>query len=61
MFFKEGNPYNQGNIFDFDDDDFLSACDVAIQKVKSNPVNVEGKKLQEITWDKSVDEILKHI
>jgi glycosyltransferase involved in cell wall biosynthesis len=61
LFFKEGSPYNQGNIFDFDDDDFLSACDVAIQKVKSNPVNVEGKKLQEITWDKSVDEILKHI
>jgi hypothetical protein len=62
MFFREGQPFNQGNIFDFSVDDFLDACDVAIEKVKSNSVNSAGLKLQEeFTWEKTTNLILENI
>ena len=61
-FFKKGSPYNQGNIFDFNHNDFLSACDTAIEKVKKNRVNEAGLKLQsKFTYEKMVDSILSHI
>jgi hypothetical protein len=62
MFFREGQPFNQGNIFDFSVDDFLDACDVAIEKAKSNPANSAGLKLQEeFTWEKTTNLILDNI
>jgi hypothetical protein len=60
MFFKQGSPYNQGNIFDFNEDDFLSACDEAVRRVESNPVNEEGFKIQEeFTYAKTFDSIME--
>jgi hypothetical protein len=47
IFFHKGGSHNQGQIFDFDEDDFISACEEAIKKVESNPLNEEGLKLQE--------------
>jgi len=62
IFFREGQPFNQGNIFDFSVDEFLDACDVAIAKAKSNPVNEAGLKLQtEFTWEKTTNLILENI
>lgn len=62
IFFREGQPFNQGNIFDFSVDEFLDACDIAIAKAKSNPVNESGLKLQtEFTWKKTTDLILENI
>ena len=62
IFFREGQPFNQGNIFDFSVDDFLDACDIAIEKAKSNPVNSAGLKLQtEFTWEKTTNLILENI
>jgi glycosyltransferase involved in cell wall biosynthesis len=62
MFFREGQPFNQGNIFDFSVDEFLDACDVAIEKAKSNPANKAGLKLQEqFTWEKTTNLILENI
>lgn len=62
IFFKEGQPFNQGNIFDFSVDEFLDACDVAISKSQSNPVNESGLKLQtEFTWEKTANLILENI
>lgn len=46
IFFKKGEPYNQGNIFDFDEDDFISGCEETIKKVEDNRLNSEGVKLQ---------------
>jgi hypothetical protein len=60
LFFKEGGAYNQGNILDFDDSEFIDACEIAIKKVKKNPVNEDGKKLQEITWEKTVNIMLEN-
>lgn len=61
LFFKKGSPYNQGNIFDFNHNEFLSACDKAIERVKSNRVNQAGLKLQnKFTYQKMVDSILSY-
>jgi hypothetical protein len=62
MFFHKGTPFNQGNIFDFDPDDFISACEKAIERVKANKLNNNGLKLQNIfTSEKLADNILNII
>ena len=47
FFFQKGNNHNQGNIFDFNEDDFISGCEEALKKFESNPLNEEGMKLQD--------------
>jgi hypothetical protein len=47
MFFKNGSETNQGQIFDFNPDDFVSACEKAIAASQSNPVNENGLKIQQ--------------
>jgi hypothetical protein len=60
MFFHKGQPFNQGNIFDFNADDFISGCEKAIEKVRLNKVNENGLKLQDkFTSEKFADNILK--
>ena len=50
------------SIFDFNEDDFIEGCEEAIKRVKSNPVNEEGKKLQtKFSYENTVDELLKLI
>lgn len=62
IFFREGQPFNQGNIFDFSVDEFLEACDIAIEKAKNNPTNENGLKLQQqFTWEKTTNLILENI
>ena len=62
MFFREGSPFNQGNIFDFKDDDFLDACDAAINRAETNRVNEAGLMLQNtFTISRSLDAILGHL
>jgi hypothetical protein len=59
VFFHKGNNHNQGNIFDFDEDDFISACEKAIERHNSNPCNEEGEKLQkEFSKEKFLDNVL---
>jgi hypothetical protein len=61
MFFHKGQKFNQGNIYTFNDDDFIDGCDKAIKKVESNKINKNGLKLQDdFSVDKLVDNILKH-
>ena len=47
MFFKKGNPFNQGQIYDFNEDEFIDGCEKAVERYKESPVNTEGLKLQE--------------
>jgi hypothetical protein len=62
MFFHKGAPFNQGNIFDFHEDDFISGCEKAIEKVSSNRLNQEGLKLQdEFNSESFTDKILSYI
>ena len=62
MFFHEGQPFNQGNIYDFDQDEFIHSCEQAIERVKNNKVNEEGLLLQEeFTYEKTADAIIEQI
>jgi hypothetical protein len=59
MFFQKGSIFNQGNIYTFNEDDFLSACDLACEKVRLNKINDAGLKLQQkFTTEKFLDDIL---
>lgn len=60
MFFKEGAISNQGNILNWQEDDFVSACELAIKRVQANKVNEAGLKLQEdFSEKKSLDRLLE--
>ena len=60
VFFNEGAEYNQGKIYDFDEDSFINGCEEAIKRVESNKVNKEGLKLQDkFTYAKTTDKILE--
>lgn len=62
VFFNQGQPYNQGNFFEFDEEDFLAGFHKLVEKIRANPVNTEGLKLQQqFTWKKTVDSILKQL
>jgi glycosyltransferase involved in cell wall biosynthesis len=60
MFFNKGTPFNQGNIFTFKEDDFISACEKVVNRVETNKLNASGLELQnQFTVDNTVDNILK--
>jgi len=47
MFFKSDGAFNQGNLFDWNDDEFISVCEKTISKVEStNRFNEKGLLLQ---------------
>jgi hypothetical protein len=59
IFFKEGLPFNQGNIFSFDDDEFIAGCEAAIKRYQENPVNSAGLKLQDdFTYEKTLQGLI---
>jgi hypothetical protein len=62
MFFNKGGPYNQGHIYDFNEEEFINGCELAIKKVETNKVNEEGLKLQqEFTSEKFIENVISHL
>lgn len=62
VFFNEGADYNQGRIYDFDEDEFISGCEEAIKRVESDPENKNGLSLKkEFSYEKMTDEILESL
>ena len=62
VFFTKGTPFNQGNIFDFDEEAFIDGCEKAIKRVEENRINENGLKLQkEFTYKKTLESILKFL
>jgi glycosyltransferase involved in cell wall biosynthesis len=60
VFFRKGTKFNQGDLFDFNEDEFIDACEKAIKRVEENDVNKEGLKLQkDFTYGKTLDKILE--
>lgn len=47
VFFHPNHPFNQGNIFDFDENEFINGCEEAIKRVEKDRINSEGLKLQQ--------------
>lgn len=58
IFFHQGAPVNQGNIFSWEDDEFATALDTVVQRVKIGE-NTEGLKLQRLGYKDTVDVLLK--
>jgi len=59
MFFKKGQDFNQGQIFDWNKEEFHEGLDSIVNRFLENPVNLEGLKLQEnFKYSKMVDQIL---
>ena len=60
MFFTQGADFNQGNIFDFNEDEFIASCEEAITRVRNSSVNSSGLKLQnEFSYKKTIEKIDK--
>ena len=60
LFFRQGGPFNQGSIFDWDANEFIAGCEEAIKRFEKNPVNEAGLKLaQEFTFSRTLDGVLK--
>ena len=60
VFFNEGSDFNQGNYFDWDNDEFISACEVAEERFRKNKNNEAGEQLSKIfTWSKTTDKLLE--
>ncbi len=58
IFFKNGGQFNQGSIFDFDEDEFIAGCEQAIDRYKKEPINHAGLLLQkEFSKEKFLDAI----
>lgn len=61
-FFRKGNPYNQGNIYSFDSDEFIAGCEKAIARYEKNPINEAGLEIpKKFTWKNTIDTILENI
>ena len=62
IFFHKGRNHNQGQIFDFNEDEFIAGCETAIKKLEANRVNEEGLKLQEeFTKEKLLNNVLSSL
>ncbi len=59
-FFKEGFPFNQGDIYTWDSDNVAESMDLAVSK--KGQINTEGEKLKDkFSYSRSVDRLLKGI
>ena len=61
MFFAPNQPFNQGNIFTFSEEDFNKGCDEVVNKVRVFGENTNGFELQKQTYKQTVDIILEEI
>lgn len=62
VFFHKGTPYNQGNIYDFEPDSFISACEEAIKRTEAKKVNEDGLLLQDkFNVDNLIDRIYNYL
>ena len=62
IFFKKGQTFNQGMIFDFEEEAFIEGCEKAIKRFESNRINEYGVSLKEkFSSKKLVNKILNDL
>lgn len=61
IFFHQGAPTQQGQFFDWNEEEFITACEEAIKRFESNPINTAGLELQKRTYKNTVDTIFKEL
>jgi len=60
IFFKKGSDFNQGSIYDFNEEAAIAAMEQAVQLVEAGKENIAGIKLgQEFTYRKTADNICR--
>jgi hypothetical protein len=57
LFFHQGAAMNQGNFFDWSEEDFYQGCEKVIEKAKQG-LNIQGLELQKIKYKECVDTLL---
>ena len=61
-FFIKGAEFNQGEIYDWEEDAFIDGCERALERYSNNPTNSEGEKLRkDFSVSKTLDIILEHV
>jgi hypothetical protein len=61
-FFNKGSDFNQGSIYDFNEDEVVAAIEKAVALVEAGKINEQGKLLrQNFTYEKSVRQIVSVI
>ncbi len=60
VFFAPNGPFNIGNLFDFDGNEFIAACEQAEVRAAQG-LNVKGLELQKLTYKDTVDVLLKDL
>jgi hypothetical protein len=59
VFFREGTEFNQGSYFDWNEDEFISACEDAEKRFENNKDNKFGEELsKKFTWENTTNRIL---
>lgn len=62
VFFFQGRPFSQGNIFEWAFQDFEKACGLAIDRFKKNPKNTAGLSVQkDYSYEVGVKQIINNI
>ncbi len=62
FFFNQGTEFNQGNYFDWNEDEFISACEEAEKRFLTDPTNNAGELLaKKFTWSNTTDTILESL
>lgn len=60
FFFQSGAEFNQGNYFDWNEDEFIAGCEEAEKRFIENKTNTAGEKLiEKFTWSNTTNKILK--
>ena len=59
FFFQQGAEFNQGNYFDWNEEEFISACEEAEKRFLKNKINESGESLvNKFTWSNTTDIVL---
>jgi glycosyltransferase involved in cell wall biosynthesis len=62
VFFVKGRSFNQGCIYDFDENEFIDGCEEAIKRVNKDRVNHAGLELQKtFTYENTTNLLLKEL
>ena len=62
VFFHSNQPFNQGNFYTFNEDDYLLALDEVVERYNKNPINEVGNKVKDdYNYSQAADKILNEI
>lgn len=61
MFFRQGDPFNQGAFYDWSEDDVISGMEEVLKRVKNNKLNTNGNLLQSRSYSETLDTLIQNV